>query len=56
MVANVVAPAPETCGPRRTTVSGLISADAADPESKGIVENLVGYAKSDLIVPQVAVL
>jgi transposase len=23
----------------------------ADPESKGIVENLVGYAKSDLIVP-----
>jgi len=25
---------------------------AADPESKGIVENLVGYAKSDLIVPQ----
>src|SRR5262247_2743744 len=25
---------------------------AHDPESKGIVENLVGYAKSDLIVPQ----
>ena len=25
---------------------------AADPESKGIVENLVGYAKSDLMVPQ----
>jgi len=25
--------------------------EAADPESKGIVENLVGYAKSDLIVP-----
>ena len=25
---------------------------AADPESKGMVENLVGYAKSDLIVPQ----
>jgi transposase len=24
---------------------------AADPESKGIVENLVGYAKRDLIVP-----
>ena len=23
-----------------------------DPESKGIVENLVGYAKSDLVVPQ----
>ena len=25
--------------------------EAADPESKGIVENLVGYAKTDLIVP-----
>ena len=25
---------------------------AADPESKGIVENLVGYAKTDLMVPQ----
>jgi len=25
--------------------------EAADPESKGIVENLVGYAKSDLMVP-----
>jgi len=27
--------------------------EAADPESKGIVEHLVGYAKSDLMVPQV---
>ena len=26
--------------------------EAADPESKGIVENLAGYAKRDLIVPQ----
>jgi transposase len=26
--------------------------NGADPESKGIVENLVGYAKSDLMVPQ----
>jgi transposase len=25
--------------------------EAADPESKGIVENLVGYAKSDLLIP-----
>jgi len=24
---------------------------AADPESKGIVENLVGYAKADLMIP-----
>jgi transposase len=29
--------------------------EAADPESKGIVENLVGYAKSDLVVPGVDV-
>ncbi len=27
--------------------------EAADPESKGMVENLVGYAKRDLLVPQV---
>ena len=26
--------------------------EAADPESKGIVENLVGYSKADLMVPQ----
>ena len=26
--------------------------EAADPQSKGIVENLVGYAKRDLVVPQ----
>src|SRR6266571_329530 len=26
--------------------------EAADPESKGIVENLVGYAKADLMMPQ----
>jgi transposase len=26
--------------------------EAADPESKGIVENLVGYAKTDLMIPQ----
>jgi len=26
--------------------------EARDPQSKGIVENLVGYAKSDLMVPQ----
>jgi hypothetical protein len=25
--------------------------EAADPESKGIVENLIGYAKTDLIIP-----
>jgi hypothetical protein len=26
--------------------------EAADPESKGIVENLAGYAKTDLMIPQ----
>ena len=26
--------------------------EANDPQSKGIVENLVGYAKRDLMVPQ----
>ena len=26
--------------------------EGADPESKGIVENLVGYAKSDLMIPE----
>jgi len=26
--------------------------EGADPESKGLVENLVGYAKSDLMVPE----
>jgi len=26
--------------------------EAADPQSKGIVENLVGYAKTDLMIPQ----
>src|ERR1700683_3737783 len=25
--------------------------NGADPESKGIVENLVGYAKADLMIP-----
>ena len=28
--------------------------EAADPESKGIVENLVGYAKTDLMIPGAA--
>ena len=28
--------------------------EAADPESKGIVENLVGYAKTDLMIPGLA--
>jgi Mu transposase-like protein len=53
VVANVVVP---TAGYVRFASHYGFRPDfceAADPESKGIVENLVGYAKSDLMVPQV---
>jgi transposase len=52
VVANVVVPAP---GYVRFAAHYGFRPDfceAADPESKGIVENLVGYAKRDLMVPQ----
>jgi len=51
VVANVVVPAAEYvrfathCGFRPDFCEGH------DPESKGVVENLVGYAKRDLVVP-----
>ena len=51
VVANVVVP---TAGYVRFAAHYGFRPDfceAADPESKGIVENLVGYAKSDLMVP-----
>jgi len=50
-VANVVVPTPEYV--RFATHYGFKPdfCEAADPESKGMVENLVGYAKSDLVVP-----
>jgi transposase len=51
VVANVVVPAPEYV---RFASHYRFRPDfchAADPESKGIVENLVGYAKDDLLVP-----
>jgi len=51
VVANVVVPAP---GYVRFAVHYGFRPDfceAADPESKGVVENLVGYAKTDLVVP-----
>jgi transposase len=53
VVANVVVPAPQYV--RFSAHYGFRPdfCQAADPESKGIVENLVGYAKSDLMVPQV---
>jgi transposase len=52
VVAGVVVPAPEYL--RFATHYGFRPdfCEAHDPESKGIVENLVGYAKSDLMVPQ----
>lgn len=51
VVANIVVPAPEYV--RFATHYGFRPdfCEAADPESKGIVEHLVGYAKRDLIVP-----
>jgi transposase len=52
VVANVVVPAPEYV--RFAAHNGFKPdfCEAADPESKGIVEHLVGYAKADLMVPQ----
>jgi hypothetical protein len=52
VVANKVIPAPDYV--RFAAHYGFTPdfCEAADPESKGIVENLVGYAKSDLMVPQ----
>ena len=51
VVANVVVPTADYV--RFATHYGFRPdfCEAADPESKGIVENLVGYAKRDLIVP-----
>jgi transposase len=52
VVANVVVPIPEYV--RFATHYGFRPdfCEAADPESKGTVEHLVGYAKRDVITPQ----
>jgi len=52
VVANVVVPTPEYV--RLATHYGFRPdfCEGGDPESKGIVEHLVGYAKRDLLVPQ----
>jgi transposase len=52
VVANVVVPTPDYL--RLAAHYGFQPdfCEAADPESKGIVENLVGYAKADLMIPQ----
>jgi hypothetical protein len=50
-VANLVIPTPEYV---RLSTPYRFRPDfchAADPESKGIVENLVGYAKRDFAIP-----
>lgn len=51
VVANVVVPTPEYV--RLATHYGFRPdfCHAGDPQSKGIVENLVGYAQRDLVVP-----
>jgi hypothetical protein len=52
VVANKVVPTPAYV--RLATHYGFRPdfCEAADPESKGVVEHLVGYAKRDLLVPQ----
>jgi transposase len=51
VVANLVVPVPDYV--RFATHYGFRPdfCEAADPESKGLVEHLVGYAKSDLLIP-----
>ncbi|OYV64099.1 MAG: IS21 family transposase [Actinobacteria bacterium 21-64-8] len=52
VVANVVIPSPDYV--RLATHYGFNPdfCEPADPASKGLVENLVGYAKSDLMIPE----
>jgi transposase len=54
IVANVVVPHPDYV--RLAAHYGFRPdfCEAADPESKGVVEALVGYAKADLMVPSAA--
>jgi hypothetical protein len=51
VVANVVVPTPDYVRFATHYRFRPDFCEAADPESKGIVENLVGYAKGDLMVP-----
>jgi transposase len=52
VVANVVIASPDYV--RLSTHYGFAAdfCEPADPASKGLVENLVGYAKSDLMIPE----
>ncbi|MGZ6340041.1 MAG: IS21 family transposase [Candidatus Limnocylindrales bacterium] len=51
VVANVVVPAPGYVTFAAHYGFRPDFCEAADPESKGVVEHLVGYAKADLVVP-----
>jgi transposase len=51
VVANVVVPTPDYVRFASHYQFRPDFCEGGDPESKGIVENLVGYAKSDLVVP-----
>src|SRR6478735_2388069 len=51
VVANVVVPAPGYLAFASHYGFRPDFCEAADPESKGLVENLVGYAKADLLIP-----
>ena len=51
VVANVVVPTPDYVRFATHYRFRPDFCEAADPQSKGMVENLVGYAKSDLMVP-----
>ena len=51
VVANVVVPAPGYVDFAAHYGFRPDFCEAADPESKGMVENLVSYAKSDLVIP-----
>ena len=51
VVANVVVPAPGYLAFAAHYGFRPDFCEAADPESKGVVEHLVGYAKRDLMVP-----
>ena len=51
VVANVVVPVPAYVAFAAHYGFRPDFCEAADPESKGVVENLVGYAKADLVVP-----
>jgi len=51
VVANVVVPSPGYLAFATHYGFRPDFCEAADPESKGLVENLVGYAKADLMIP-----